>query len=260
MTQHRIGYGALAMVASLAVAACGPAVLEITAELNLDSPEGGTVARPLADLDIRLLPYDRDQVFDSLTQAAPTPEPQVPADILAAQEQVAAAQQEWRETEDRWNTLRDTLQSLTTALEGLNRGETRYTTLFREWQDLDRQYQQVERAVQGAFQRFETLQAETIERVDSVRFIQEDWADQAFADAAAVMAAKAREAGLDPAADTTDAQGMARFEVRPGDYWIYARHELPYNELYWNIPVSVARGEPLQIRLSAENAERRPIF
>lgn len=260
MTQHRTGRGALALVASLAIAACGPATAEITAELDVTSPDGGTVTRPLADLEIRLLPYDRDVVFDSLTQAAPTPEPEVPADILAAQAEVASAQQQWRETEDRWNTLRDTLQSLSATLETLNRGETRYTTLFREWQDLDRQYQQIEREVQGAFQRFETLQAATIERVDSVRFIQADWADQAFADVDAVIAEKIRASGLDPVADTTDAQGMATFEVAPGSYWVYARHELPYNELYWNVPISVARGEPLQLRLSRENADERPIF
>ena len=260
MTQHRTGLGALALVASLAMAACGPATAEITAELDVTGPEGEAVTRELADLEMWLLPYDRDQVFDSLTQAAPTPEPEVPPDILAAQNDVAAAQQRWRETEDRWNTLRDTLQTLNATLETLNRGETRYTTLFREWQDLDRQYQQVERQVQGAFQEFEDLQAATIERVDSVRFIQADWADQAFADVDAVIGAKVRASGLDPVADTTDSQGMAVFEVPPGQYWVYARHELPYNELYWNLPITLARGEPLQLRLSRDNADVRPIF
>ena len=260
MKQQRIGHGALALVASLALTACGPATAEITAELAVESPDGQMVDRPLEELEIQLLPYDRDVVFDSLTQAAPTPEPEIPADILAAQEEVAQAQQEWRATEERWNTLRDTLQSLNEALEGLSRGETRYITLFREWQDLDGQYQQVERQVQGAFERFETLQAAAIERVDSVRFIREDWADQAFADVGTVMAAKIQASGLDVVYDTTDAQGMSVIEAKPGQYWIHARYELPYNELYWNLPVTLARGEPLQLRLSTDNAQERPIF
>lgn len=260
MTQRTIGQGALALVASLALAACGPATAEISAVLSVEDPDGGMVERPLSDLEVQLLPFDRDQIFDSLTQASPTPEPEIPADILAAQEEVAQAQRDWREMEDSWNTLRDTLQTLNSALEGLNRGESRYMALFREWQDLDRQYQQVERQVQGAFQRFDSLQAATISRVDSVRFIREDWADQAFAEIGPVMAAKSAAAGLDAAIDTTSAQGTVTFEADPGDYWVYARHELPYNELYWNIPVTLVRGEPLQLRLSAENAQERPIF
>jgi len=180
MKQSKTGQVVLGLVASLALVACGPAQAEITAELSQEGPDGGAATRPLVDLEVQLLPFDRDQVFDSLTQAAPTPEPAIPEDILQAQAEVADAQRAWRETEDQWNTLRDTLQALNRTLEGLNRGEARYRAVFTEWQDLDRQYQQVERQVQGAFENFESLQAATIERVDSMRFIREDWADQAF--------------------------------------------------------------------------------
>ena len=169
MTEWKIGRGLGALTLSLALAACGPAEADITAELAVDGPDGGSVNRPLADLEIQLLPFDRDQIFDSLTQASPTPEPEIPADILEAQQEVADAQRAWRETEDRWNTLRDTLQALNRTLESLNRGESRYRQVFTEWSDLDRQYQSVERQVQGAFENFETLQAATIERVDSIQ-------------------------------------------------------------------------------------------
>lgn len=260
MTLCEIRGGAAALIASLALVACGPGEVQILAELSVEGPDGESATRPLADLEVHLVPYDRDLIFDSLSQASPVPEPETPPDILAAQEEVAAAQREWRDTEDRWNTLRDTLTSLGTALEGLNRGESRYVALFREWSDLDRQYQQVERQVTGAFERFETLQAANIERVDSVRFIREDWADQAYADLGLVMAAKIQASGLDRMTDTADAQGVSSFEAKPGQYWVYARHELPYDELYWNVPVVVARGEPVQLRLSRENAEVRPIF
>ncbi len=260
MTQRKIGRGILPLLASAFLAACGPGEATVTAELDVEGPDGGTVARPLADMEIQLLPFDRDQIFDSLGAAASTPEPPIPQDVLDAQNEVAAAQQTWRDTETRWNTLRDTLQSLTDALDRLNRGESRYVALFREWQDLDRQYQQMDRQVQTAFSRFEELQAATISRIDSVRFIREDWADQAFADYFTVMSAKIAASGLDPVVDTTDAQGLIEIAADPGQYWVYARHELPYNELYWNIPVTLARGEPLQLRLSRENAQVRPIF
>ena len=54
------------------------------------------------------------------------------------------------------------------------------------------------------------------------------------------------------------AVGVAEFEAAAGDYWVTARYELPYTELYWNISMSVVRGEPLQVRLMRDNASSRP--
>ena len=86
----------------------------------------------------------------------------------------------------------------------------------------------------------------------------EEWGDQVFADASVIFAQKIDASGLDVAADTTDASGIATFEVKPGQYWAYARFELPFTELYWNIPVTVARGEPVQLQLNRANAQERP--
>jgi hypothetical protein len=58
--------------------------------------------------------------------------------------------------------------------------------------------------------------------------------------------------------DTTNAAGVVRLRPRSGNWWLYARFELPYQELYWNIPVEVSRGDPIEIRLTRENAEVRP--
>ena len=58
--------------------------------------------------------------------------------------------------------------------------------------------------------------------------------------------------------DTTDASGIADgFEAKAGDYWVTARYELPYTELYWNVPITVVRGDPIQVRLTRENATSR---
>ena len=59
--------------------------------------------------------------------------------------------------------------------------------------------------------------------------------------------------------DTTDASGIADgFEAKAGDYWVTARYELSYTELYWNILITVVRGEPEQVRLTRDNATSRP--
>ena len=244
----------------LAAAACGPAEVVVTMEVEMDNPDGeGMVTRPLSDVEVRLLPYDRDAVFDSLEAAFSTPQPAIPQELLAAREEVAAAQERWQTAERRWNNLRDTLQKINAALESYSRGESRYVTLYREWQDFDSQLTRVERDVKSAFDEFTALQQGTIRQSDSVRIERENWGDEAFAEAGTVFLAKQRASGLPAVADTTDASGIARtnLKVKPGQYWLSARYELPYTELYWNIPLTVERGDPIQVRLTRENAKER---
>jgi hypothetical protein len=239
--------------------ACGPAQLVVTAENEVQDPiSGASVNRPLANLEVTLLPYDRDQVFDSLAAASPTPEPEIPADILEAQAQIAAAQQRWRDVETRWGVLRDTLQKINTTLNSLNRASAQYRLLFNESEGLNRQYTQVENEVTRAFNEYEELRRANEERSQAVRLQREEWGDEAFASASDIFELKIDASGLDVAADTTDAAGMATFEVKPGQYWVYARFDLPFTELYWNVPITVARGEPVQLQLTKANAQERP--
>jgi hypothetical protein len=103
------------------------------------------------------------------------------------------------------------------------------------------------------------VQRGTIRASDSVRILQESWADEAFAEIGTVFRARQLESGLDMAVDTTDAIGIARgnFRVAPGQYWIHARYPMTYTELYWNVPVTVERGDPVQVTLTRANAEER---
>jgi hypothetical protein len=244
---------------SAALAACGPAEVVITAELDVEDPAtGSAMMRPVSDLEIQLLPFDRDAVFDSLATAFGTPEPPIPAEILAAQEEIAAAQEEWRDFENRWNTLRDTLQTINDSLQQYNRGEARYVALFNEFNDLDSEYSTVERQMNTAFERFDSLQQANIEQAQAVRVERENWAAEAFADVDAVWTEKVRASGLTPAADTTDASGVATLAASPGQYWVHARYDEVYNELYWNVPLTVEGGEPTTLTLTRSNAQGRP--
>lgn len=242
----------------LTAGACGPADVIVTMEIEVDDPSGaGTVTQPLSDIEVRMVPYDRDLVFDSLARAYPEPEPEVPEELLAARAQVRAAQEEWDEAQRRWAILRDTLQTITETLEGMPRTDAQYIVLFRQYNEFEAEYAAVEREVDAAFAVFDSLQQGTLRASDSIRILQENWADDAFADASEVFRAKQLETGLDVVADTTDANGVARLQVRPGPYWVTARYELTYSELYWNVPVTVERGDPTQVRLTRENAEER---
>jgi hypothetical protein len=247
----------------LAAGACGPAEVIVQMEIEVEDPmTGAMVTQPLSDIDVRLYPFDRDAVFDSISAAYPTPEPDVPPELEAARAEVQVAQAEWNDSQRRWAILRDTLQKITTTLEGLPRSSADYIMLFREYGDFEAEYSQVEGQVERSFARFDSLQQGTIRASDSIRILQENWADDAFADVSDVFRAKQLASGLDIAADTTDASGVARdnLRVRPGQYWVSARYELTYTELYWNVPITVERGDPVQVRLTRQNAEERPLL
>jgi hypothetical protein len=249
-------------LAVVALSACGQAQAVVTAELEVEDPEAGVVNRPLGGMEVRLYPFDRDVVFDSLAAAASAPEPQIPEDLLTAQQELADAQTEWTSAEAEWQALRDQLQQINDELQGLNRGETRYVQLYNQFQDLERQVGGAERATERAFERFEEIQQATIQRVDSIRILRQNWEDDAFADIGAVFDARIVEAGRDILYDTTSADGVATFDgtngMEAGQWWVYARHELPFDELYWNVPIQVEGSEPAQVHLDRSNALRRP--
>jgi hypothetical protein len=252
----------LMLVGPLFVIACGPGQVAVTAEVDVPDPEneGATVNRPLAELEVQLIPFDRDMVFDSLTQAFGTPEPAIPADLLAAQEEIAAAQAEWNRLEAAWGNGRARLQEITEEMEPLNPAEARYNILYQEFQDVEATVLRAERVKDQAFRTFTDLQAGYIQRRDSMNFIIDDWAEEAYASAFDVFTAKVRELGSEILVDTTDAQGFALIDVPPGDWWVYAYYPQAFSELYWNLPITVERGDPLQVRLTRETAETRPVL
>ena len=254
MTRRKI---LLSGLATALLSACGPTQVVVTAELDPDDP--GSAPRALSDLEVRLFPFDRDVIFDSLTAVAAAPEPPIPDSVLNAQNAVATAQEEWRDTEARWNLLRDTLQTLSETLDGMSRQSGTYRVLYRDFQDLEAEYNSVERARDQTFDNFTGLQEASIAAAEEARLLREAWADEVFADVGAVMTVRLQATGRDVLYDTTDASGIADgFGVGPGDWWVSARYELPYTELYWNLPVTVEGRDPVQVRLSRENATARP--
>lgn len=243
---------------AMLLSACGGAQAVITAELEVEDPDQGAVSRAIADLEVRLFPFDRDALFDSLSRAASVPEPAIPDSVLEAQAQVQAAQAQWSSLEARWNTLRDTLQTIFDAMEGLSRGQAQYRLLFNDYQDMEAQYDRVERQRDQAFRSFTSLQAQSIAAADAIRIRRENWADEAFADIGLAVDAKLQASGLEIMYDTTDASGLVQFEVSPGEWWVSARYELPFTELYWNERMDLTRGEPFPLTLNRVNAEERP--
>lgn len=248
----------LALAGTIASAACGPTEVTINAQMEVSGAEG-TEVRPLGDMEVQLLPYDRDAIFDSLAREASMPEPEIPADLLAAQNQVADAQAEWQSLESEWSLLREDLVNLTSQMERLNPAEAQYRVMFMEFDEKEQRLAQVERQRDAAFEEFTSIQGSMIEQAEQVRMLREMWGDDAFADFGVVADFKIDMSGLGPVVDTTDASGSALMEAAAGQYWVYARWERSFDELYWNVPLAV-EGEPLTFRLDESNARVRPIL
>lgn len=244
---------------TLLTSACGGGEVVVIAALESDAATAGSPeAFPLAGLQVRLLPYDRDAIFDSLTQAAATPQPPIPDSLLALQTEIAKANEEWQDAEAQWNAVRDSLKSLADRMKEMSRSDTRYLVMFKDFQDLEPQEQAAKRASERAFARFTALQNRYNTQAEATRLAREAWADEAFASVDEVIRAKLEELGRQEVIDTTDANGMVSIKVKPGKWWVHARHPQPYDELYWNVPIEVKRGDPMPFRLSRENAQVRP--
>lgn len=248
-----------AAVAAASVTACGGGDVAVQAQLKgaaTGTAEAEAVA--LGSLPVQLVPYDRDAIFDSLAEAYPEPEPQVPDSIRDLQDRVLAAQQEWQRAENRWALVRDSLKSLSDRMRGLDQSSGEYLIMFREFNDLDSEVAGLERRSKEQFQEFTTLQSRLSAQSREISLERQAWADEAFAPVDSIIGARQEAMGREMMADTTSSQGVARFKgVSAGQWWVYARYERAYDELYWNVPIEVARGEEVTVRLTEENAEVR---
>jgi len=245
-----------AVAAPMALAACGGG--EVVVQAQLDTRAGET--RPLADLSIRALPFDRDEIFDSLALAYGTPEPAIPPAFDALQDSIAEAQATYQEANARWGAARDSLKVLNDRMAGMSRSSGAYVVAFGEFSDQERVERTAEQQRDQAFARYESLFERFGEQEAELRIQRQLWRDEAFADVDQVFDMREDELGRTIYADTTDANGVARFTLPPGEWWIQARHELPFSELYWNVPVQVERGDPIPVILNRENAVDRPKF
>jgi len=246
--------GLVAVAAAFGLVACGGG--EVVVQASVERADGSTTA--LKDLEVKALPYDRDAIFAELEQAYGTPEPPIPDSLQMLQGQIASAQTEWSNAETLWNAARDSLKVLSDKMKVMNRASAQYTLAFRDFNAQEQVEQRTRQQSQQAFQRFDQLMKRYNEQAENVKLVRAQWEDEAFASVDSVIDARMQAGKLKAYADTTDANGVANFTgMKKGNYWIYARYELPYNLLYWNVPVEVG-GEPVTVQLNRQTAQVRP--
>lgn len=241
-----------AVAGTATLMACGGSEVVVSVYTQQDGQPA-----PVSGLEVRALPYDRDAIFDSLRAAYGTPEPEVPAALTAVRDSIAAANQQWSEMNARWAEGRDSLRTLLDEMNAIPRMNPRYLPMFNRYNALEREVNAAKQASDQAFARFEALNARYATQAEELNQARQQWSDVAYADIDRIIDARLREQRLQEAVDTTDANGIARFRgLRSGEWWIHARYDLPFDELYWNVPIQ-AEGE-MQIELTRENAQVRP--
>ena len=251
-----------AFAAAATTTACGGGDVFVQAVIE-GQAAGGEQGEQIAltNLPVRLLPYDRDALFDSLTQAAAEPEPVLPDSVIALQDSVINRQREWQQLTNEWGIVRDSLGQIRESMDTLDESSGEYFALFQEFNALEERFNELDRESNQAFAEFEALQNRLFSQSQEIRAAQQAWADEVFAPVDSIILAREEASGLEERADTTDASGVARFRgVEPGQWWVHARYERQYDELYWNEPIEVVRGEDITLQLTTQNAEVRQRF
>ena len=244
-------------VAVWSLTACGGGEVVVQAQLEQAAAEGGSQTVTLSDMPVRLIPFDRDAIFDSLSQAYPEPEPEIPDSIFDLRERVIAAQREWRTAETQWSELRDSLQTLSNRMQGMDQGSGEYFAMFQDFNELEGRVNDLEEQSSEAFEEFNELQQRLNTSSREITIARSNWADDAFAPVDSIFDARYEAIDREERWDTTSPGGVARFiGVPSGQWWVNARYERQFDELYWNIPVQVD-GDSLMVELTEANAEVR---
>lgn len=246
----------LFLAALIPLTACGGAT---DLSVRVVSGGEGEESRGLANQVVRMLPYDRDSIFNALAQLAEESEPKPPQDLLTLRDSVAAARERWQTAETQWNDIRSELQELSERLQTLSRSSDEYFRGFQRFQELDRRVSGLEREQRQAFQQFTSLDSLYRARADSFSAVFQAWGDVAFDGYGLIVDSLLEAGGVQELWDTADGQGWASFRVPRGQWWLYTRAELVFDELYWNVPYQSEGGADTLI-LNRSNAEIRPVF
>lgn len=252
---RRIAAGPLLVFAlSLTASGCGGRSDSVV--VRASDEEGD----PLAGLTVTAYPYDPDQLLDSLGAAAPTPRPRFP-DLWRQLEAYRPPEDgPIRELSQPWRALRDSVARLADSLNAADRRAPAYAAAY------DRFRTMYTRLAQRAAERDAALRALGGDDVALARRAQaaaeslRTWEYQAYAAYPEIAEARVAADGRALRDGTTDAHGHVTFDLEPGRWWLVARSpnsDNPFEEYYWNRPVTVTALLPVRVPLTTRNARVR---
>lgn len=207
--------------------------------------------RPDAGLDVTILPVDPEALYDSLTAAARTPPPHIPAlDEAMRRFQPREAQGAF---DGGWEATRDSVEALADSLRGSDRRTPEYRTAYTR---LRRLY---DRLGQRAAARDRATRGENRDLADRAARAAEElrrWERSAFAGYDTLLARRIARSGRQGVRASTDPTGVIHVDLAPGRWWLRARRRVrdnPFLERLWNVPVTTNGLVPVHVRLVPEN-------
>jgi len=225
--------------------------------VRVSIPGPDAVESPASGVGVVALPYDRDSVLASLEARAASPRPHT-AEMDTLFARFRGPFIAYTTTTYAAGKLRDSLTALQGRLDSLGRSTPQYQSLHRRLSSLSDSLASVELRGERARAALSRARADFVSRSGILRTAMRQWEDSTYRGWDSIVGGLAKARGLEPATDTTDATGWARFTLAPGRWWIYARAwdtSDPNSEWYWNVPVN---GDT--VLLSSRTGHQRPRY
>jgi hypothetical protein len=249
-------FGSTLRCAGLAAAIAGcKSARDVAVRVSIPGPD--TVETPASGVGVVALPYDRDSVLASLEARAASPRPHTAQmDTLFARFRGPFIA--YTTTAYTAGKLRDSLAEVQGRLDSLGRGAPQYQSLHARLSRLSDSLASIEIRGERARAVLSRARSDFVSRSERLRTTIRQWEDSTYRGWDSIVERLAKARGLEPATDTTDATGWARFTLAPGKWWIYARAwdtSDPNSEWYWNVPVN---GDT--VLLSSRTGHQRPRY
>lgn len=232
------------------------------------SPRAGDVAVRIAlerhaippELPVMALPYDPQQILDSLALASDLSRPEFPGlDTVLAEYQRRVPEGVAQLYQD-WTTARSTVHAISDTLRNLDREAPGYDAVYDRfrgrYEALARQEAELERAMRDESAEDRDLALAAAAAADTLR----EWESAVYADYDVIAAGRLALSGRNEVALLTEGVGNVAVRLEPGEWWLVARlphPENPFREYFWNVPLRVDGLTPLQIPLSDRNVTLR---
>ncbi|MFL5402942.1 MAG: hypothetical protein ACJ8BF_09015 [Gemmatimonadales bacterium] len=239
--------------------ACGVTACKGQREVwvRVSIPGADSLEAPASGVGVIALPYDRDSVRTVLEARASRHRP--PTEQLDSQfARFRGPFTAYTNTVFAAGKLADTLGRLRAALDSTRPASPEYQTLHARYGRVADSLSALEARSERARIVLGRARSEFISRTESLRTAVRLWEDSTYQGYDSIVENLSKSRGMEPATDTTDATGWARFSLSPGQWWLFA-HAWdtgdPNSEWNWNVPV---QGDT--VLLSSRTGRRRPRY
>jgi hypothetical protein len=220
-----------------AIAGC-KSTRDVAVRVSIPGPDA--VETPASGVGVVALPYDRDSVLASLEARAGRPRPYT-AEMDTLFARFRGPFVAYTTTAYAAGKVMDSLIKLHAQLDSVDRDTPQHRTLRARFSRLSDSLKAIDARSKRAQVALSQARTNFVSRSESLRTAIRQWEDSTYRGWDSIVERLAKARGLEPATDTTDATGWARFTLAPGKWWIYARAwdtSDPNSEWYWNVPVN----------------------